>query len=221
MKKLFLTIVLLFGVIGVFAQAQYIKTVSFYKAYVDVPIVKKAVLLNGSISRDMVEYLLDANNPADIKYALVNALGLQKIDKLALIPYNNMIMERSNNEMSVSTEMSFLYLDILMAGDELYVDLEPFMTRVSNYEDLNQLEDKLRSTTIIYSLINAQYIYNENYCGGSPMALGDYAGEMWKKIKEGSDPLKNVLHNNPSGFKNDIRPKAIEMIWNGVKDYCE
>ena len=27
MKKLFLTIVLLFGVIGVFAQAQYIKTV--------------------------------------------------------------------------------------------------------------------------------------------------------------------------------------------------
>ncbi|MBR4214180.1 MAG: hypothetical protein IKR94_02565, partial [Bacteroidales bacterium] len=74
MKKLLLTIVLCFGVMGVFAQSP-MTGIGFYKAYLDVPIVKSASTSNGLISDAMLDYIFKKSNPAEVKYAIVNALG--------------------------------------------------------------------------------------------------------------------------------------------------
>ena len=229
MKKILLLFCLMLVTISGFAQRQFLKTVSFYKAYLDVPIVKKAVLMNGTISQDMIEYILNAQNPCDVKYALVNAWGAQNINQNAIAPYIEMFSNRYNNEMSAATEMACIYLNILLKADESYVDLEPFINQVSNFENVNQMDEKSRATSIIYSLIYAQYIFNVNYVGGMmPMSEEELNGEagqayavMWRTINEGFKPLKTALQNTPSGFKNDIRPKAIDFIMDEVKDFVK
>ena len=50
-------------------------SINFYRAYLDVPIVKKAADNPGKLTKDMMEYLYNDSNPLDIRIALINAVG--------------------------------------------------------------------------------------------------------------------------------------------------
>ena len=75
MKKLFFSFILVFlSILQVYADSPLTST-DFYRAYLDIPVVKKAADNPGKLTKDMMEYLYDDKNPLDIRIALINALG--------------------------------------------------------------------------------------------------------------------------------------------------
>jgi len=47
----------------------------FHKAYIDVPMVQKALKSKGKISKETMSYLVSDTNPLDVKLAIINAIG--------------------------------------------------------------------------------------------------------------------------------------------------
>jgi len=47
----------------------------FHKAYIDIPIVQKALNSKGKISKETMSYLASETNPLDVKLAIINAIG--------------------------------------------------------------------------------------------------------------------------------------------------
>ena len=169
MKKYLLTIVLLFGVIGVFAQSP-LTGIDFYKAYLDVPIVKKASTANGLMSEEMMDYIFKKSNPAEVKYAIVNALGYQgkaainqRKNEDFFTKYIDDNFDRLNNEMilktfGVSTAMSIFYFNSVI--DTVYLSYT--LSALSDIHEANLKQyPNSRFTEIIISLIKAQSIINE------------------------------------------------------------
>ena len=74
MKKIYFLIVFTISVTNVFADTPLTET-SFYKAYLDVPMVQQALKSKGRLTHDMVFYLANDTNALDIKIAIINALG--------------------------------------------------------------------------------------------------------------------------------------------------
>ncbi len=77
MKKLIVVIVILIGLFNVTEKAYAdspLTSTPFSKAYYNIDIVKKASERN-TITADMAGYLADANNPIDVKAAIINALS--------------------------------------------------------------------------------------------------------------------------------------------------
>lgn len=75
MKKLILIFSLLtLSIVPGFADSPLTST-DFYRAYLDVPIVKKAADNPNKLTKEMMEYLYDDTNPLDIRIALINAVG--------------------------------------------------------------------------------------------------------------------------------------------------
>lgn len=73
MKKIYFLIVFTISVTNVFADTPLTET-SFYKAYLDVPMVEKAIQSKGILNNKILMYLCDSN-PLHIKLAIINALG--------------------------------------------------------------------------------------------------------------------------------------------------
>jgi hypothetical protein len=73
MKKICFLIVFTIAITNVFADTPLTET-SFYKAYLDVPMVEKAIQSKGIINNEILVYLCDSN-PLDLKIAVINALG--------------------------------------------------------------------------------------------------------------------------------------------------
>lgn len=222
MKKLILTLVLISSVISVIAQHQILIDMPFYKAYLDVPIVKKASLSNGKITMDITTYLLNSTNPADVKYAVVNALCMNgKHIEFAGRECVELIDNRVNEDLNLATEMSIAYLSVLSHDCYDFDNLSQGLQRAATLEDINQSDAKQsRATSIIYGLLFAQNHFNENYCGG--LGLGsEEMREMWLLVRKGIKPLKEACFSTSAKIENDIRQKAIDIIWDKVKEYDE
>lgn len=78
-KKNLIKIYLLLGLVIMAFQISYadspLTSTEFYKAYLDVPIVKASSDNPKKLSDEAKAYLYDENNPLDVKIALINALG--------------------------------------------------------------------------------------------------------------------------------------------------
>lgn len=75
MKKLFLTFAMMIATIVFIYADSPLTSTDFYRAYLDIPVVKKAADNPGKLTKDMMEYLYDDKNPLDIRIALINAIG--------------------------------------------------------------------------------------------------------------------------------------------------
>ena len=75
MTKIFFILSLTFlTVLPGFADSPLTST-DFYRAYLDVPIVKKAADQPNKLTPEMMDYLYNDENPLDIRIALINAIG--------------------------------------------------------------------------------------------------------------------------------------------------
>ena len=72
MKKLLILILLISQY--AFADSPLTST-DFYKAYLDVPLVQKALNSKGKITNEMLEYIYSDTNSLEIKLAIINAIG--------------------------------------------------------------------------------------------------------------------------------------------------
>ena len=75
MKKLFLLFALLVSAVQLSFADSALTSTEFYKAYLDVPIVKAAADQPNHLSEAAKAYLFDEANPLDVKLALINAVG--------------------------------------------------------------------------------------------------------------------------------------------------
>ena len=75
MKKLFLLFALLLSAVQLSFADSALTDTEFYKAYLDVPIVKAAADQPNVLSEEAKAYLFDEANPLDVKLALINAVG--------------------------------------------------------------------------------------------------------------------------------------------------
>ena len=75
MKKLILIFsLLILSIVPGFADSPLTST-DFYRAYLDVPIVKEAADHPNKLTKEMMQYLYDDKNPLYIRIALINAVG--------------------------------------------------------------------------------------------------------------------------------------------------
>ena len=73
MKRIFLLIsVILISAAGCYADC-IMNSTEFYKAYLDVPLVNKAHQNKNNFTNEHKKYLMNENNPLDIRMAIVNA----------------------------------------------------------------------------------------------------------------------------------------------------
>ena len=75
MKKLFLLFALLLSAVQLSFADSALTDTEFYKAYLDVPIVKAAADRPHHLSEAAKAYLFNEANPLDVKLALINAVG--------------------------------------------------------------------------------------------------------------------------------------------------
>ena len=75
MKKLFLLFALLLSAVQLSFADSALTSTEFYKAYLDMPIVKAAAERPHHLSEVAKAYLFDEANPLDVKLALINAVG--------------------------------------------------------------------------------------------------------------------------------------------------
>ena len=61
---------MILSIVQAYADSPLTST-DFYKAYLDVPIVKKAADNPNKLTKEMMEYLYDDKNPLDIRIALL------------------------------------------------------------------------------------------------------------------------------------------------------
>ena len=75
MKKLFLLFALLVSAVQLSFADSALTDTEFYKAYLDIPIVKAAAERPHPLPEAAKAYLFDEANPLDVKLALINAVG--------------------------------------------------------------------------------------------------------------------------------------------------
>ena len=75
MKNIFLGILaMLFFSYQASADSPLTST-EFYKAYEKLPIIQLAGNSNGLLTKELMNYLVDKDNPTDVKIAIINRLG--------------------------------------------------------------------------------------------------------------------------------------------------
>ena len=173
---------------------------SFYEAYLDYEIVKKANE-SGVMEEEFANYLHSKDNPIDVKAALINALGWDIDGKYNAEIYCSIVFYKNVKEIKNTN----------LTGDELFCIgymqvLDDYFNPEKGILFLNKAVKKLkRSYTVamINALAESQKAMDSDWC------------EVWKLIE-------NVITNEK--LKQDMRGGAAEIIFDymrGYEDYCK
>jgi hypothetical protein len=126
MKKLIAIITVIIGLVFVTETAladSPVTSTPFSKAYYNVDIVKKASERN-TITEDMATYLADANNPIDVKAAIINALSWSVDGKNNAQVYCQFIYGKELKDIDMkdlSGDQQFC-IGYLLAMDDIYFE---------------------------------------------------------------------------------------------------
>lgn len=176
------------GVLRILADSPITST-TFYEAYLDTELVREAED-SGAMSLEMAEFLTSANNPIDVKAALINALSWGADNAQSLSCYLALRQGRRVEDLEwerLSGDEVFC-LGYLMVMDDYFHPQEalPYLqeARTKNRRSL--------TVAIIYALTQAQIL-----------ALQENWPEAWRVTEA-------VLQNRR--LKQDLRPEAIQII---------
>ncbi|WP_051542077.1 cell wall-binding repeat-containing protein [Clostridium lundense] len=159
--SLFIMVVILFSMdpITVFADSPITST-DFYRAYIDVNIVKKAKE-KGIIDQEIADYLHSSTNPIDVKAAVINALGWTCDGKSNAKSYVNFIY---------SSDIDKLDIDPL-SGDEIFCI--SYLMALDDYFNVNEAVSLMEKAykknntsftiAIIRSIIKGQAVMSNNW----------------------------------------------------------
>lgn len=200
MKKLFISLVMLFTSVSVFADSPITST-EFAAAYKDVPIVAKMISLNGNVVTDeLIRYLADDNNPIDVKVAAINAINF---DKDVYTPLMNFLKTKwnTNSEITVLKSINASTTGALAyaRARHYYFDLGEayILCNIAYSKDPSSL-----TINMVYALIATTEIMDYNFC------------DVYRLCS-------SVLADNE--LKQDIRIQAINMMMDYInlyKDDC-
>ena len=243
MKKLILTLCAVFVTMMSFAQLSPLTDIEFYQAYVeDVPLVKAASLANGKISKTMLDYIFKKDNPSEIKYAVINALASklksQNIDvyeanRKTFDDYISAKYDNFNQEtmqlFSIQTQMCIVYFDIVNHNYNYLDEIFEVYPSVGIFGG----GTCSRADAVMYSLIHTQnemvpFIRecNEVVKSGErvPLLWLDEFNKKWENPAIQVTKLVKSFCFSPNcdeadEYHNDMRRKAINIIWDYFKEY--
>lgn len=225
MKKLILTLCAVLLTMMSFAQYSFISNgnygLNFYKAYLDIPLVKKASLANGKISNEMLGYIFKNSNPADVKYAILNALGYdgkmaenseinsQTIESFLSNNYEsgmsfNSILEVFGSSTAMCIALIDAYSDPLQAEQSL-----EYAKKVCDKNEKNGI--CIQSDYLMWKLIAVEY--SMMWVGdGTPMGTQDGFQDAIKSII-------GICKSDVDELRQDMRKSALDIIIHCFEDY--
>lgn len=209
-KALFFIASLIFIAQSGYADSPLTST-DFYRAYLDVPIVKAAADNPNVLTEEMMDYLYDDANPLDVKMALINAVGWDAERRLSTFP--NYITYSINH----LDREKYGFTDKLITPQDLYALSSPdqmavfvYLHALSDYSNIMQLYQ--HAELAMQNPVNKQSFM-------LPMAL------VWAQIKldlwqwEEIYPSVKMLFLDAE--EKDMRPEAIEIVMDYINEYKE
>jgi hypothetical protein len=177
-----------------------ITSTDFYKAYTDIPMVRKADSA-GVMDQEFAEYLCDPKNPIDCKAAVINALSWS-IDGKHNAEIFTYYLALKNRKTVTDLRMDDLAPDQLLCLGYLTV-LDDYFNPAQALPYLEKASDRLPNSytvAIIYALAQAQKLMDSSWC------------QAWKVTEK-------VFENKK--LKLDMRKKARDIIFDYMVLYRE
>jgi len=176
----------------------------FYKAYEKLPIIQVAGNSNGLLTKELIKYLADKDNPTDVKIALINRLGWNikgKKNASILIKYlKSKYSFNTTAELKADLSASDLICIAYLKSMDNYFDTKEELIFASAAQ---VIEPESYTINIIRSLIKAQdYVY-KSYC------------QVFKIVDEVRSDEKLTID-----FKKEASDIIFEYI-DGYKKYCK
>ena len=206
MKKTIIVIILLHLLLIFSATSRAdspITATDFYKAYMDVKMVKRAHL-EGVMGLEIAEFLSSPENPIDVKAAVINAISWKFEGK------SNAELYAYYLALLYHLPVSELNTDFLGADETFCLG---YLTAIDDYfhpefaipllEEARKSINDSFTVSIISAVVKAQAAFDSDWC------------EVWREIKA-------VLEN--SALKQDLRPEATKIILDYMvlyKEYCD
>lgn len=207
-----------------------ITSTDFYRAYLDIDIVNAAHETN-ILSQNMADYLVDSENPIDVKMAIINALSWEKNAKknsLFLDKYLESKYSKDNEKVLLAQYTPEERLCLFYMA--LQVDsFSPGFYLKELYEIKKELSDSF-TVAVIYGLVKAQDVMSkmpEEYVQKALVATSD---DERVKLKNAISPIfcmSWIIFNEEISGKNlvlDMRADAQKIIIDYMidhKEWCE
>lgn len=212
MKKIYSILVMLVSVAQLSLADSPLTSTEFYKAYLDVPIVKAAADSPKKLSEEAKAYLFDEENPHDVKIALINAIGW---DKEGLSTYSDYIQYCLNN---FPKEKCGIDENEIVKVEDVYTNASceqmavlVYLFAMSDYTNMQAMYN-LMEQAMITPLMNKQSFMLPM---GLIIAQTALVLDDWGKIY----PAMDFYINSPE--IKDMRPKAIELVMEYIDEYKE
>ena len=137
----------------------------FYKAYEKLPIIQLAGNSNGLLTKELMNYLADKDNPTDVKIAMINRLGWDtkgKTNASILINYlKSKYGFKTTAELKTGLSASDLICIAYLKSMDNYFDIKEALTFATAAQ---AKEPKSYTINIIQRLIKAQDYLYKSYC---------------------------------------------------------
>jgi hypothetical protein len=174
-----------------------ITSTDIHKAYSDIEMVSYA-RKKGKMDEKIANYLHDTAVKIDIKAAVINAVGWSIDGKKSAKKYSLIIFDKPLTDLDVNT----LNADDLFCLGYLQVLDDYFHPKnaLPYIEKAKELNDKSFTVSVIYALIQAQNMMNDQ---------GDWC-KMWEVVYK--------VYNDKSIY-GDMREDAKKIIWDYMINY--
>ena len=215
MKKLFFSFILvILTIIPGFADSPLTST-DFYRAYLDVPIVKKAADKPNKLTKEMMEYLYDDKNPLDIRIALVNAVGWNFDGLSTMKDYIEYCFDLNKEKVDlvypVDEEAKVKSAFVIENASNEQLAVLVYLQAMSNYFDTEN------NYAFWEYAMQTPLMNKQSYMLPMGLVLAQTAFDFddWGNIY----PAMNFYLFSPE--IQDVRPEAIEIIMDYINEYKE
>jgi hypothetical protein len=166
MKNTFLALlaILLFTSYKASADSPLTST-EFYKAYEQLPIIQIAANSNGLLTKELIKYLDNKDNPTDVKIAIINRLGWNIKGKKNAATFIKHLQSKYGFKTTAELKAVLSASDLICIG---------YLKSMDNYFDTKEAltfataaqikEPKSYTINIIQRLIKAQDYVMKSYC---------------------------------------------------------
>ena len=209
MKKLFLLFALLISAVQLSFADSALTSTEFYKAYLDVPIVKAASERPHHLSEAAKAYLFNEANPLDVKLALINAVGANP-DGLATygeyIEY--CIQHFPKNKYGIAPGKRVTQQDVFKHASPEQKAVLVYLSAMSNYFNTAAMSKMVRMAMTTPRTDKQSFMLAIGLVKAQIALDGD-----WAKVY----PTVYDCVNSPE--IKDMRPEAIDIVMEYINEY--
>lgn len=209
MKKLFLLFALLISAVQLSFADSALTSTEFYKAYLDVPIVKAAAERPHHLSEAAKAYLFNEANPLDVKLALINAVGWEFEGLTAYKDYLNYCIQHfPKKKYGIAPGKRVTQQDVFKHASPEQKAVLVYLSAMSNYFN----------TTAMGKMVHMAMTTPRTDKQSFMLAIGLVAAQIaldgdWAEVY----PTVYDCVNSPE--IKDMRPEAIDIVMEYINEY--